>query len=158
MTQEKKQELTLRISQANKTQMITILYEMVIEYLSDSRDAISLGEKELSERYLTFAQSCIEELIRSVNRSVELGRNLHETYIFSKKELLLAGITGNIHRIWKVENNFKSLHDAYLEIENTDTSGQVMGNTQAVYAGLTYGRHSLNEAVAAGQMNRGFMA
>ena len=43
MTQEKKQEFTLKISQANKTQLITILYEMVIEYLNDAIDEIGTG-------------------------------------------------------------------------------------------------------------------
>ena len=46
MTQEKKQEFTLKISQANKTQLITILYEMVIEYLNDAIDEIGIGKKD----------------------------------------------------------------------------------------------------------------
>ena len=43
MTLEKKQEYTLKITQANKTQMITIIYEMVMDYLNDTIDALALG-------------------------------------------------------------------------------------------------------------------
>ena len=50
MTQERKQEFTRRITQANKTQMITILYEMVLDYIEEARDAISVGEKEKGTR------------------------------------------------------------------------------------------------------------
>lgn len=158
MTQEKKQEYTLKITQANKTQMITILYEMVLEYISDAMDAMSASDRPLAERNIGYAQNCIDELIRSVNLQVELGKMLHKIYIFSKKELMLAGVSMSMHRLWRVEQNFKALHTAYKEIESADTSEPTMGNTQSVYAGLTYGRYSLNENVTASSMNRGFMA
>ncbi len=35
MTKELKQEYTLRISQANKTQMVVLIYEMLLTYLDD---------------------------------------------------------------------------------------------------------------------------
>ncbi len=158
MTQEKKQEYTRRITQANKTQMITILYEIVISYLSDARDDLSLSRIEQAERNLGYAQNCIDELIRSVNRRMELGKMLHQIYIFSKKELIAAGATRSIHRVWKVEQNFKTLHEAYKEIEKEDNSEPTMGNIQVVYTGLTYGKNSLNDSVSCGLPNRGFTA
>ena len=158
MTQERKKEYTLRITQANKTQMITILYEMVLDYTKEARDAISVGDKKEVDLKLSYAQSCIDELIRSVNRRIELGKMLHQIYIFSKKELMIAGVNYSIHRIWKVEQNFRALHTAYKEMEREDTSAPTMGNTQSVYAGLTYGKYRLNEDVTASSMNRGIMA
>ncbi|MBE5832247.1 MAG: flagellar protein FliS [Butyrivibrio sp.] len=158
MTQERKKEYTLRITQANKTQMITILYEMVLDYMKEARDAISVGDKEQAALKLGYAQSCIDELIRSVNLNIDLGKMLHQIYIFSKKELMVAGINSSIHRIWKVEQNFKTLHAAYKELEREDKSAPTMGNTQSVFAGLTYGKYSLNEDVTASSMNRGIMA
>ncbi len=158
MTQEKKQEFTLRISQANKTQMITILYEMIIEYLEEAMDEISIGKAESAEASLLKAQNCIDELIRSVNLQTGLGIMFHEIYIFSKKELIVAGVNHNIHRIWRVKKNFDTLHEAYLEVEKNDNSEPMMDNTQKVYAGLTYGKYSLNEDVSALSMNRGYRA
>ena len=99
MTQERKKEYTLRITQANKTQMITILYEMVTIYLSEAIDHIEAGETAEADRSLMSAQSCIDELIHSVNLDYELGRNLYEIYIFSKKELMAAGARGDAGRI-----------------------------------------------------------
>ena len=158
MTQERKKEYTLRITQANKTQMITILYEMVLDYTKEARDAISIGDKDLANLKLGYAQSCIDELIRSVNLNIDLGKMLHQIYIFSKKELMICGINYSIHRIWKVEQNFRALHAAYKEIESEDTSAPTMENTQSVFAGLTYGKYSINEDVTASSMNRGIMA
>ena len=158
MTLEKKQAFTLKISQANKTQMITIIYEMVMDYLEEAIDEIGIGQKDAAARSLANAQNCIDELIRSLNLDYELARNLHQIYIFSKKELMAAGATYSSNRIWRVLKNFRTLHEAYVELEKADTSKQLMGNTQKVYAGLTYGKHSLNEDVRAYSMNRGLMA
>ena len=47
MTQEQKQKYTRKITQANKTQLITILYEMVLDYLQDARAAYE--QDDLSE-------------------------------------------------------------------------------------------------------------
>ena len=40
------------------------------------------------------------------------------------------------------------LCDAYRQIQDQDTSGPVMNNSQTVYAGLTYGRNQLTENMA----------
>lgn len=158
MTFEKKQEYTLKISQANKTQMITILYEMVMDYLDEAIDEIGMSRKEEARRCLLNAQNCIDELIHSLNLKYELARNLRQIYIFSKKELTVASATLSAHRIWRVKKNFVTLHEAYVELEKEDKSEKIMGNTQKVYVGLTYGRHSLNEDMTAYAMNRGLMA
>ena len=39
MTKECKQHFTLRITQANSTQLIVILYEMTLQYLADGEQA-----------------------------------------------------------------------------------------------------------------------
>ena len=158
MTPEKKQEFTLKISEANKTQMITIIYEMVMYYLDEAIESIGVGKKDDAVKSIMRAQNCIDELINSLNMDYELAKNLYQIYIFSKKELTVACATFSINRIWRVLKNFKNLHGAYEELEKEDTSGKLMGNTQKVYAGLTYGKHSLNEDVTAMSYNRGLMA
>ncbi|MBR1671270.1 MAG: flagellar protein FliS [Butyrivibrio sp.] len=158
MTLEKKQQYTLKIAQANKTQMITILYEMVADYINEAIDGFAIGDRDEAAKALSHAQSCIDELIRSLNLEYELARNLHKIYLFSKKELTASGASGNMHRMWRVRKNFESLKAAYEELERYDASPAIMGNTQKVYAGLTYGRYALNEDISQLSMNRGLMA
>lgn len=45
MTRELKQEYTLRITQANKTQLITILYEMALLYVDEAKAALAAGDR-----------------------------------------------------------------------------------------------------------------
>ena len=157
MTSEKKQEFTLRISGANKTQMITILYEIFLCYADEAIDALGLGKKDEAQCSLDRAQGCLDELIRSLDLRFELAGQLHKIYLFSKKELTVAGATGSINKIWRVEQNIKTLHEAYKELEKFDRTPPMMDNIQTVYAGLTYGRSALNESIAASSMNRGYV-
>ena len=55
-----------------------------------------------------------------------------------------------------VKNNLQKLRDAYAQIASQDDSAPVMSHTQTVVAGLTYGRHSLNENVSDVSSDRGF--
>ena len=158
MTQEKKQEYTLRITQANKTQMITIIYEMIADYLDEAIDNIAIGKRDDASLSIGHAQNCIDELLRSLDYRFELAWNLRKLYLFSMKELMVAGANGSCNRIWRVKKNFNELHEAYVELEKSDNSGSLMGNTQTVFVGMTYGKYSLNEDVTAVSMNRGLMA
>ena len=65
MTKECKQQFTLRITQANSTQLIVILYEMTLQYLADGEQAADdAGLAEAVHR----ARGCIKELLNSLHR------------------------------------------------------------------------------------------
>ena len=40
MTDQRKKEFSLRITQANKTELIVILYEMYLDYLGEAENAV----------------------------------------------------------------------------------------------------------------------
>ena len=49
------------------------------------------------------------------------------------------------------------LKEAFIKVAKQDNSAPVMKNTQQVYAGLTYGKGSLNEVLLTGNdSNRGY--
>ena len=90
MTQEKIREYTLRITMANKTQMITILYEMVLDYIEEAKSAIAEGDEKAYLEDIARANNCIDELIHSLNLKYELGNNLLGLYLFEKRQLIKA--------------------------------------------------------------------
>ena len=49
-----------------------------------------------------------------------------------------------------------SLRESFEELSKQDTSGPAMSNTQSVYAGLTYGKGTLNESTSFSSDNRGY--
>ena len=156
MTTELKREYTLRITQANKTQLITILYEMVLLYIDEAESALTADNKVEFKSAVRKIRGCIDELTASLNFDYELAHNLLQLYLYINRELVKASSHCDKENLEHVRLVIGSLHKAYIQIENQDTSGPVMGNTQTVYAGLTYGRSTLTENIADPAANRGF--
>ena len=156
MTTELKQEYTLRISQANKTQLITILYEMVLTYIDEAEDALISENRMEFKSAIRKIRGCMNELTASLNFEYELAHNLLQLYLYVNRELVKASTHYDKENLEHVRLIIGQLHKAYEQIESQDTSGPVMGNTQTVYAGLTYGRNTLTENIADSAVNRGF--
>ena len=158
MTQEKIREYTLRITMANKTQMITILYEMVLDYINDATRAINSGDEKGYLEEIARAGNCIDELIHSLNLKYELGNNLLGLYLFEKRQLIKAAGKLDPDILGHVRDTFNTLHEAYLILETKDDEKAVMKNVPKVYVGLTYGKSQLTESLSGNIMSRGLQA
>lgn len=156
MTKELKQEFTLRITQANKTQLITILYEMVLLYLDEAKEALDAQDKAAYRNAIRKIRECMNELTMSLHLEYELAQNLLQLYLFINSELVQASRHFEKENLLHVESVIRKLHGAYKQIETQDKSRPVMANTQTVYAGLTYGRNTLTESITEPSGNRGF--
>ena len=156
MTDDIRQDYNLRISQANPSAMVVIVYDIFGQYSKELLQADPLSDdfKDL----IWNCRCCIRELIESLDMKYELAHNLYDIYRFVDRQLIMAGVrreTVGLDRCFKM---IDSLRDAYAEVAKSDTSAPVMKNTDVVYAGMTYGRNDINtDSVAAGS-NRGFLA
>ena len=156
MTKELKQEYTLRITQANKTQLITILYEMALLYVDEAEEALSAGDRSELKNAVRRIQGCMCELMDSLHMEYEVARNLLQLYLYITREVAKAALHSDTECLEHVRPVLDKLLSAYKQIEGQDASGPVMGNAQTVYAGLTYGRNDLMENAADPAANRGF--
>ena len=156
MTTELKQQYTLRISRANKTQLITILYEMVLLYIDEAEDALSANDKAEFRTAIRKIRGCMDELTASLSLNYELAQNFLQLYLYVNRELVKASSHYEKENLEHVRLVIGPLQKAYEQIESQDTSSPVMGNTQTVYAGLTYGKNTLTENLADLGTNRGF--
>ena len=156
MTKELKQEYTLRITQANKTQLITILYEMALLYVDEAEEALSAGDRSDLKNAVRRIQGCMCELMDSLHMEYEVARNLLQLYLYINREVAKAALHSDTECLEHVRPVLDKLLSAYKQIEGQDASGPVMGNAQTVYAGLTYGRNDLMENAADPAANRGF--
>lgn len=156
MTKELKQEFTLRITHANKTQLITILYEMILLYLAEAKETLSAEDKTEYKNAIRKIRGCMDELITSLHMEYALAQNLLQLYLYINRELVQASMHYRQENLEHVEFIIKKLHTAWKQIETQDMSDPIMGNTQIVYAGLTYGRNTLTENMSNIEENRGF--
>lgn len=156
MTKELKQEYTLKITQANKTQLIAILYEMLMIYTGEAKVACQADNREGFREGIRKARGCVNELLASLNFDYELAMNFMQLYLYVNRELARAEVRNTIEPLENVDKIIKPLHDAYEKLSAMDNSGPVMENVQTVYAGLTYGRNNLIENLADQGVDRGF--
>ena len=153
-TKECKQQFTLRITQANSTQLIVILYEMTLQYLADGEQAADdAGLAEAVHR----ARGCIKELLNSLHREYSPAGELSRLYLFCLRRLAVCEVRRDRTILEEIRKVIAPLCDAYRQIQDQDTSGPVMNNSQTVYAGLTYGRNQLTENMADQGTNRGML-
>ncbi|NBJ94198.1 flagellar export chaperone FliS [Parablautia muri] len=156
MTKELKQQYTLKITQANKTQLVVILYEMLLVYIEDAEKAHGNGDRSGFRSGIRKAEGCLRELMASLHFEYEPAMNLLQLYLYANRELAKADIRNSVEELQHVKMVMNKLHDAYEKLSEQDVSGPVMANTQTVYAGLTYGKNSLTESLADQGSNRGF--
>lgn len=155
MTKELKQEFTRRVTQANKSELTVILYDLILEYLSEAEAArdVRMEFREAVRK----VRGCLNELMTSLNFEYELAQPLLQLYLYSNRELARADLKNSTDCLEHVRMVITGLREAFLQVSGQDTSGPVMENTQTVYAGLTYGRNTLNEDLTNHGVDRGFL-
>lgn len=158
MTRELKQQFTLKITQANKTQLVVILYEMLLTYIEEAENAHEKEDREGFREGIRKARGCLNELMASLHFEYEPAMNLLQLYLYANRELVRADIRNETEELEHVKKIMEKLHEAYRKVSEQDSSDPVMSNAQTVYAGLTYGKNTLTESLADQGSNRGFRA
>lgn len=156
MTKELKQEFTLKITQANKSQLVVILYEMLLTYIEEAGNAYKKEDRNGFRDGIRKARGCLNELMASLHFEYEPALNLLQLYLYINRELARADIRNSEDELKHVKKIVEKLHNAYEKISEQDTSGPIMSNAQTVYAGLTYGKNTLTESLSDQGSNRGF--
>lgn len=158
MTRECKQQFTLRISQANATELVVILYEMLILYLQEAKEALEKQDKTAFSEAIRKSRGCIKELMHSLHMEYEPAPTLLQLYLFCIRSLAKSEFHKEEQPLLEVERVIIPLKEAYEKIAKQNTDGPVMQNYQTVYAGLTYGRNQLTENMTDQGTNRGMLA
>lgn len=157
MTKECKQQFILRITQGNSTDLIVILYEMILCYLEEGIQALEAGETADFREAVRKTRGCFNELLNSLHMEYELAGNLLQLYFFCIRSLAQAEVKKDGKPLKEITGIIQKLHDAYEQVAAQNAEGSVMNNAQAVYAGLTYGRNALAENMADQSANRGLL-
>ncbi len=157
MDNDKKQEFTRRISQANSTDMVVVIYDIAIAYIDEAKAAFETSDRTALEGSVIHIRRSINELISSLNYEYSPAGEMLQLYIYCSRRLTALSSAKDAGALDEVRSILSRLREAYAQIADTNKSGPVMSNSESVYAGLTYGRGTLNENVV-GNSNRGFLA
>lgn len=156
MNKEKKQEFTARITNANRSQLVVILYDMIFTYIEDAEKFYADNKKEFCTEELKKARDCVKELISALDMQYEISSQLSKLYLFVNRSLTKCIFKYDEELIQSVKRIMDKLGEGFKEVAKQDDSPVLMANTQEIYAGLTYGKTSLNENLADEGASRGF--
>lgn len=155
MTSQEINDYGVKISQANKTELIVIMYEMAIKYIDDGLKSLSNNNVEEYRLNLKRSKAVINELTSVLDMSHVISFELRSLYVFMNNVLVRADIRVETDELKRVREMLVKLSKAFKKVSIEDKSGPVMENTQQLYAGLTYSKTSLNVDMY-NDVNRGF--
>lgn len=154
MTKDRIQEYTLKISNASATGIIVIMYDLAIEYIGEAQKCFETSDHEGARIQCTNAGRVLGDLISSLDFTYEISFPLFRIYEFISKEVSMSVIKNDGSALASCIKLLGSLKESFEKLAAQDESGPAMSNTQSVYAGLTYGKGTLNESTSSD--NRGF--
>lgn len=155
MTKEETSGFSYRIMQASPTELIIILYEMFQVYLRDAISYCKEGKIQEFRASLKRGQRVLNELNHSLDMQYAISLNFMQIYLFINRTMLKASVSKKTEDLERCMGMIDKLKNAFEQVKDGDRRGPVMKNTQQVYAGLTYGKGTLNESFGL-ESNRGF--
>jgi flagellar protein FliS len=159
MRKEAIQVFATRVTQASKSDLIVILYEMILTEIKEAREAYEVGNLIAFDKELKKAQKFITELTAVLDYSYAISYDLLSLYLYVNKRIITAIIKRNPVSLDSAETVLRKLLTGFEGVSKLDTSGPMMRNTQQLYAGLTYGKGKLNETyIDPNDRSRGFIA
>jgi flagellar protein FliS len=156
MTNEMKQAFTRRITKANRTKLIVIVYDMFLVYIDDAKESNKSGDMYEFARNLEFARNCLSDLRRNLDFEYDLSKSFFSIYSYLDRQLAYDIYNGTTTNLEAICDMIKKLRCAFHDLSLTDKSYPLMENIQEVYAGLTYGKTDINEILVNSDPSRGF--
>ena len=115
-----------RISQATRSQLVVITYDIIADYLNEAlNDDASSGYKEK----LHMAMRGIDQLITGLDMEYEISVQLYQLYNYMKRTLISAQVSGERDSVSRVITMLGKLRTSFLEVSQLDDSKPLMKNT-----------------------------
>ena len=160
MNKETLQAFATRVTQANRSELVVVIYEAALASIAEGKSALEAGDVTGARHEIDRAKGMIQELMYALDMHYNISTYLRQLYIFGYRELCQGIAYRDPERFDHTTHILEGLLPSFKEVAKQDTSKPLMENTQTIVAGLTYGPGSdLREIIGVGvSSNRGFMA
>ena len=145
MTKEKKQAYSLRISQANQSELTVITFEMFIDYINDAINCHDINSDDEYKEYIDKSKAILSEIMAALNFENKVSFDLIKIYEYVYGALVKLHYNADKDLLVRIKGIMEKLLVAHEEVAKNDKRQGVMENSQQLYAGLTYGKGYLNE-------------
>ena len=148
-----------KIINAGQGELLLINYQMLFVTLDEALEAIELSARNEFNKYMLQANRLLRELSGNLDFTYDVSKDLMSIYIYVNKQLVDAAASFTKEPILDAKNLLEILYRGWEKASESDHNTKPMvQNAQKLYAGLTYGKGSLNEVVYGDNQSRGFKA
>lgn len=141
MNKEEINEFSARISQSNKTQIVVITYEIIINYLDSGKNCLDNRDETGFVFNLKKARQFVNQLSSVLDFKYEISFELMNLYMYASDNLLKSELRREDINLGMVRDIMVKLKDSFEQVSELDTSLPALGNTEKIYEGLTYGKN-----------------
>ena len=153
-----KEDYVARIANASPLQLVIINFEIVIDYINESKNYIKTKDKNFDFN-IQKARQFLLELRSSLNMEYEISFNLMSIYNFIDSQLAKYLFNENIEIADNCIKILNTVLDGFKQIEGQEENkNSLMENTHQIFAGLTYNKNGNLEEFVDIDTNRGFKA
>lgn len=145
MTKEQIREYTARVAQANRTELVVIIYELLLDEIQEGNKQYQAGNTDAGEKQIRKAQGYLQELLGSLDFRYEIALQLRQLYRYVNEQLIATLVQRRPIHLDAACEVIRGLMESFEQVAKEDHSGPVMEHSQQLYAGLTYGKGTLNE-------------
>ena len=92
MTQTQKKEYTARVAQANRSELVVIIYELFFIAMDEAEQAFKKGKLEEGVKEIKRAEGFLQELMGSLDKRYEVAQNLMNLYRYVYEQLIFSVI------------------------------------------------------------------
>ncbi len=145
MTKEEMNVFTRRITQSSKSELVVITYDIIINYIESASKEYEDGSVEGFIFNLKKAKQFLNDLSSALDFSYKVSCDLMSIYMYIERCIIEGIVKKQPCELTTITDILNKLKVGFTIVSNEDTSGPVMKNGEQVFAGLTYGKGTLNE-------------
>lgn len=152
------QDFTLRISNANRSELVVIKFDMFDEYVESAVTALNADDAALWKKEVKNCIGLIDSFKNTLDFKYEISENLFLIYQYCNTLCYKALSVKSREMLLEAKGIMDRLAEAFKSVAAEDDSPALMGHSEQVVAGMTYGKSSLYEGTLGTETNRGFWA
>lgn len=158
MTKEMKQIYTERITSANRSELIVVLYDIYAEYISEALKALDDEDMEVYRESVRKAEEVLIHLKGDLDFTYEIASQLYALYDYCHRKLSEALYKKEKKELLEAEKIMNNLKSSFDILAKADSSKPVMQNAEKVVYGMTYGKSDVNTTLLKTDASRGYYA
>lgn len=144
MTKEQINNYSTRITQCNRTQLVVVIYDIIIDYLDEALEKIQKDDIEGFVFNIKKSRQFLNELSSNLDFHYSISVELMNIYMYVNENVIKSEIKKQNININVVRKVMDKLRTAFIEVSKQDTTAPLMLNSQKIYEGFTYGMNAKN--------------